>query len=147
MRRSPRWTISSARARSATIGHSNLAGWQIAEADFVAASPRASRSSPRRTTTACSRAAPSGRCCPAVERFGLGFFPFFPLHNGLLTGKFTRDRRSGGQPHHDAASARLAARAVGRARERTSVFCDERGITMLEATFGWLLVAARAVRA
>ena len=31
------------------------------------------------------------------------------------------------------------------ALERFQAFCDERGITMLEATFGWLLVAAGAV--
>jgi aryl-alcohol dehydrogenase-like predicted oxidoreductase len=75
---------------------------------------------------------------PAVERFGLGFFPFFPLHNGLLTGKFTRD--------HAPADSRIMRQrqhvwqeAPWDALERFQTFCDERGITMLEATFGWLL--------
>ena len=53
---------------------------------------------------------------PAVERFGLGFFPFFPLHNGLLTGKFTRDDAPAEQPRSCASAARLAGCAVGRAR-------------------------------
>ena len=78
---------------------------------------------------------------PAVERFGLGFFPFFPLHNGLLTGKFTRD--------HAPADSRIMRQrqhvwqdAPWDALERFQAFCDERGITMLEATFGWLLAHA-----
>ncbi|MBN9181410.1 MAG: aldo/keto reductase, partial [Microbacterium sp.] len=75
---------------------------------------------------------------PAVERFGLGFFPFFPLHNGLLTGKFTRaggpdDSRIMRQRRH------VWEDAPWDALEAFQVFCDERGITMLDATFGWLL--------
>ena len=75
---------------------------------------------------------------PAVERFGLGFFPFFPLHNGLLTGKFTR---SGGP---EGSRIMMQRRHVWQdapwdALEQFQAFCDERDITMLEATFGWLL--------
>jgi aryl-alcohol dehydrogenase-like predicted oxidoreductase len=74
----------------------------------------------------------------AVERYGLGFFPYFPLHNGLLTGKFTRDSAP--------ADTRIIRQrrhiyddAPWDALEAYQAFCDERGITMLEATFGWLL--------
>ena len=80
---------------------------------------------------------------PAVERYGLGFFPFFPLHNGLLTGKFTREGGPEGsrimatRPH-------VWQNAPWDALEAYQAFCDERGITMLEATFGWLL-ARRAI--
>ena len=28
--------------------------------------------------------------CPACERLGVGFVPFFPLASGLLTGKYRR---------------------------------------------------------
>ncbi len=75
---------------------------------------------------------------PAVERFGLGFFPFFPLHNGLLTGKFTRE----GGP--EGSRIMMQRRHVWQdapwdALEQFQAFCDERDITMLEATFGWLL--------
>ncbi len=75
---------------------------------------------------------------PAVEKFGLGFLPYFPLHNGLLTGKFTRE--------HAPADSRIMRQrqhvwqeAPWDALETFQAFCDERGITMLEATFGWLL--------
>jgi 1-deoxyxylulose-5-phosphate synthase len=75
---------------------------------------------------------------PAVERFGLGFFPFFPLYNGLLTGKFSREggpdssRIMRQRPH-------LWRDAPWDALEAYQAFCDERGITMLEATYGWML--------
>ena len=76
---------------------------------------------------------------PAVERFGLGFFPFFPLHNGLLTGKFTRDGGPEDTPHHDGSGRTCGRTRRGMRSRRYQAFCDERGITMLEATFGWLL--------
>lgn len=120
------------------IGHSNLSGWQIAEAHYEA---RAGRGVPfvsaQNHYSLLARAA-EREVLPAAERFGVGFFPFFPLHNGLLTGKFTRE----GGP----AGSRIMMQrqyvwrdAPWDALEAYQVFCDERGITMLQATFGWLL--------
>src|SRR5690606_3059354 len=75
---------------------------------------------------------------PAVNRYRLGFLPYFPLHNGLLTGKFTRE---GGPEGSRIMQARrhIWADAPWSALEAYQAFCDERGITMLQATFGWLL--------
>ena len=75
---------------------------------------------------------------PAVARYGLGFFPFFPLHNGLLTGKFTRE---GGPADSRIMSSRrhVWENAPWDALEEFQRFCDERGITMVQAAFGWLL--------
>ena len=120
------------------IGHSNLAGWQIAEAHYVAAERSGIPFVSAQNHYSLLARAAEREVLPAVERFGLGFFPFFPLHNGLLTGKFTRD--------HAPADSRIMRQrqhvwqdAPWDALERFQAFCDERGITMLEATFGWLL--------
>jgi aryl-alcohol dehydrogenase-like predicted oxidoreductase len=118
-------------------GHSNLAGWQIAEADFTARERSGRFVSAQNHYSLLARAA-EREVLPAVERFGLGFFPFFPLHNGLLTGKFTRE----GGP--EGSRIMMQRRNVWEdapwdALEQFQAFCDERGITMLEATFGWLL--------
>ncbi|KJL30907.1 aldo/keto reductase [Microbacterium azadirachtae] len=118
------------------FGHSNFSGWQIAEAEL-----RAERSahfiSSQNQYSLLSRAA-EREVLPAVNRFGLGFFPFFPLHNGLLTGKFTRD---GGpaQSRIMRTRAYLWEDAPWDALDAYREFCEERGISMLEATFGWLL--------
>ncbi|TFV83640.1 aldo/keto reductase [Microbacterium sp. dk485] len=118
------------------IGHSNLAGWQIAEAD--AAARRGIRFVSAQNQYSLLARAAEREVLPAARHFGLGFFPFFPLHNGLLTGKFTREggpqdsRILRQRPHlwSDAPWDRL---------EAYRDFADARGITMLQATFGWLL--------
>ncbi|MDN4479878.1 aldo/keto reductase [Demequina muriae] len=77
----------------------------------------------------------------AAERIGAGFLPFFPLANGLFTGKFTRtdmpaDSRIARQRPH------IAEQADWDAMEAYQRLCDEWGVTMLEATFGWFLSRA-----
>lgn len=69
---------------------------------------------------------------------GQGYLPFFPLHNGLFTGKFTRTERPS-----DSRIARLrpqiADDADWDAMEAFQALCDEWGVSMLEATFGWFV--------
>ena len=72
------------------IGHSNLAGWQIADAAHLARQAGTGRSSRRRTTGRCWSGRPRPRWCPRARHFGLGVLPYFPLANGLLTGKVRR---------------------------------------------------------
>jgi aryl-alcohol dehydrogenase-like predicted oxidoreductase len=75
---------------------------------------------------------------PAVNRFGLGFLPFFPLYNGLFTGKFSR---SGGPADSRIMMVRkhLLDDAPWDLIEAYQAFCEERDVTMLAATFAWLL--------
>lgn len=118
------------------IGHSNFSGWQIAEAD--AAASRGIRFVSSQNQYSLLARAAEREVLPATRRFGLGFLPFFPLHNGLLTGKFTREggpadsRILRQRPH-------LWKNAPWDALDAYRAFADERGISMLEATFGWLL--------
>lgn len=119
-------------------GHSNLTGWQIAEAHLTGrARLRAGFVSAQNQFSLLERDA-EREVLPAVRRFGLGFFPYFPLYNGLLTGKFTRE---GGPEGSRIMSQRphLWREAPWDALDAYRAFCDARGITMLEATFGWLL--------
>jgi len=75
---------------------------------------------------------------PAAQDIGLGFLPWFPLYNGLFTGKFTRE---GGPENSRIMQTRqhLHSEAPWDAMEKFAKFCAERRITMLEATIGWLL--------
>jgi len=75
---------------------------------------------------------------PAARELGMGFLPFFPLANGLLTGKFTRvarpaDTRIARQRPH------VADEAPWDTMEAYAAWCARRGVSMLEATVGWLL--------
>ena len=119
-------------------GHSNFAGWQIAEAEFTARARSTGRFVSAQNHYSLLARATEREVLPAVERYQLGFFPFFPLKNGLLTGKFTRD---GGPAGSRIMQTRqhIWADAPWDALEAYQEFCDARGISMLEATFGWLL--------
>jgi len=120
------------------IGHSNFRGWEVAEAELVARTRHDERFVSAQNHYSLLARAAEREVLPAVQRFGLGFLPYFPLHNGLLTGKFRReeapaDSRIMRQRRHVYDDAPWDALDAYRA------FCDERGITMLEATYGWLL--------
>ncbi|TFC42541.1 aldo/keto reductase [Cryobacterium shii] len=120
------------------IGHSNLAGWQIAEAEFTARLHGHPRFISAQNEYSLLVRDAEEEVLPAVNAYGLGFLPFFPLYNGLFTGKFSR---AGGpadsrimmfRPH-------LAETAPWDVIEKYEAFCDEHGVTMLAATFAWLL--------
>jgi aryl-alcohol dehydrogenase-like predicted oxidoreductase len=120
------------------IGHSNLAGWQIAEAEFEARiGGHPAFISAQNEYSLLQRAAEQ-EVLPAVNAYGLGFLPFFPLYNGLLTGKFSR---SGGPADSRIMMLRkyIVETAPWDTIERYQEFCDARGVTMLQATFAWLL--------
>jgi aryl-alcohol dehydrogenase-like predicted oxidoreductase len=72
------------------IGHSNLSGWQIADAAHKAAqSGRTPFVSAQNHWSLLERGA-EAEVVPAARHFGLGVLPYFPLANGLLTGKVRR---------------------------------------------------------
>ena len=120
------------------IGHSNLAGWQIAEAEYVAKLGGHPQFVSSQNEYSLLEREVEKEVLPAVVEFGLGFLPFFPLYNGLFTGKFSR----GGGPA-DSRIMMIRSHLVDNApwdiMEAFAAFCDARGIGMLEATFAWLL--------
>lgn len=109
------------------VGHSNRAGWQIAQAEYVARELGVERFvSAQNHYNLLDRRAEL-EVVPAAAEFGLGVLPYFPLANGLLTGKYSQgDAPEGSRLSHvrqnmvaDADLEQLA--AFGRfARERGS---------------------------
>jgi aryl-alcohol dehydrogenase-like predicted oxidoreductase len=120
------------------IGHSNLTGWQIAEAEYLAELTRHPKFISAQNEYSLIERGVEAEVLPAVNAYGLGFLPFFPLFNGLFTGKYTR---AGGPADGRLSAIRPEAldRVNWDAMESYQAFCDQRGITMLEATIGWFL--------
>jgi aryl-alcohol dehydrogenase-like predicted oxidoreductase len=120
------------------IGHSNLAGWQIAEAEFTAELRGHPKFISSQNEYSLLVRDVEKEVLPAAQAYGLGFLPFFPLYNGLFTGKFSRE---GGPADSRIMMIRkhLLENAPWDIIERYQAFCDERGVTMLAATFAWLL--------
>lgn len=82
-----------------------------------------------------------GTLLPTIREHKLGLLPYFPLANGLLTGKY---RAGEGAPE----GTRLSGRGEGdkyfndanlATVEKLRAFADERGRTVLELAFSWLL--------
>ena len=72
------------------IGSSNLAGWQVADAEWVARSSNLTRFVSAQNHYSLLERSAERELVPACQRFGIGVLPYFPLANGLLTGKYRR---------------------------------------------------------
>jgi aryl-alcohol dehydrogenase-like predicted oxidoreductase len=76
-----------------------------------------------------------------IERFGLALVPYFPLASGLLTGKYRKGKPmpTGTRLSDPRFTARFANEQNLEMVERLAAFCAQRGRTMLDLAFGWLL--------
>ncbi len=120
------------------IGNSNFDAEQIAEADAAAERLGTARFVSAQNEYNLLTRGVEIDVLPAVRAARLGFLPFFPLANGLFSGKFSRTERPADsriarqRPH-------VADDAPWDAIEAYEAFAKARDITILEATFGWLL--------
>jgi len=77
---------------------------------------------------------------PAIERHGLSLLPYYPLANGLLTGKYKRNAPA---PKGSRLAGGGASRYLNDAKwtivEKLEKYCAARGKTLLQLAFGWLL--------
>jgi aryl-alcohol dehydrogenase-like predicted oxidoreductase len=124
------------------IGNSNYAGWQIADADWTARTEHLTRFVSAQNQYSLLERKLEFEVTPACERFGLGVLPFFPLASGLLTGKYHR----GEAPPEGTRLAAWGARGAQALNDKNfdklealSGWAEERGHTLLELAFAWLL--------
>lgn len=125
------------------IGHSNRAGWQIADAEHVARARGGARfvSSQSHYNLLDRRA--ELEVTPAAQAYGLGVLPYFPLARGLLTGKYS----DGVAPEGSrlSMSNQHLLQEVDLDQLRTfGDFARERDLTELQVAFSWL-ASRRAV--
>ena len=75
------------------------------------------------------------------ERQGLGFLPYFPLANGMLTGKYRAGKPKPPGTRISDMEYFAGSYTVERLErlERLITFAEARGHTILELAFGWLL--------
>jgi len=125
-----------AEGRILHYGHSNFTAEQIRVADFAARERGGRWISAQDEYSLLKRDVEIDRL-PAARAAGLGFLPYYPLANGLLTGKYRR----GAVPPGTRGELRptIVEHAPWDAIEAFGSFCERRGVSMLEATFGWLL--------
>lgn len=123
------------------LGSSNFAGWQIADADWMARDRGFTRFVSAQNEYSLLERGVEAEVIPACEVYGVGMLPFFPLAHGLLTGKYAR----GGTP---AAGTRLgndpkrAGDVMTEERmnrvEKLAALAAEYGVSLLHLAIGGL---------
>jgi aryl-alcohol dehydrogenase-like predicted oxidoreductase len=124
------------------VGCSNFAAWQTVEALFVQRELGLDRFICAQEEYSLVVRDIEREVVPALDAYGLGLLPFFPLACGLLTGKY----HAGKPAPNDgrlAYTQRLADRFMSDRNmalvERYRAFAEERGHTLLDLAFAWLL--------
>jgi aryl-alcohol dehydrogenase-like predicted oxidoreductase len=121
------------------LGSSNLAGWQVVDADWTARSGgHESFVSAQNEYSWLNRGAET-ELLPALEHTGQGLLPYFPLARGLLTGKYRRGEAppDGTRLARNDQSAHLTDANFDKV-EALTTFAQEREITLLDIAIGGL---------
>jgi aryl-alcohol dehydrogenase-like predicted oxidoreductase len=119
------------------IGHSNFSGWQIADAAHLARQAGATPFVSAQNRWSLLERGAEAEVLPAARHFGLGVLPYFPLANGLLTGK----ARKGQEPPPGSRLASWRAYLTDSNLDRVEAliaWAGERGRTVLEVAVGAL---------
>ena len=119
------------------LGHSNFSGWQLAHAAHLAREAGSPPFVSAQNHWSLLERAAEAEVVPAAVHFNVGILPYYPLANGLLTGKVRR-----GQP--PPAGSRLASRQgyvtedkLDRVEALTG-WAAARGLTLLQVAIGAL---------
>ncbi|MGC5249521.1 aldo/keto reductase [Gordonia sp. DT219] len=120
------------------IGASNFSAWQLADAEHIARRAGLTRFVSTTDEYNLTWRQPETELIPALRHYGLGFIPYFPLQNGLLTGKYRRDQFPEGAKITNL-KRYLLKTAPWDALEKFEAFAAERGITPTALALGWLL--------
>ena len=121
------------------IGCSNFSAQQLVEAD-AAVKPRSARFVSVQNEYSLLHREPKHGVLAECAALGIAFLPYFPLANGLLTGKYRK-----GQPLPE--GSRITSGWHGELLteenlekvEKLIAFAESRGHTILELAFSWLL--------
>jgi aryl-alcohol dehydrogenase-like predicted oxidoreductase len=111
------------------LGHSNFAGWQIAEAHYLSRLHGWPPFVSAQNHYSLLERDVEREVIPACEAYSVGMLPFFPLAMGLLTGKVTR---AGGAP------------AGSRLHGRDSYITDAK-LDRVEALTAWAATIGRSL--
>lgn len=125
------------------IGHSNFAGWQAAEAHYVAEKLNTTPFVSAQNEYNLLNRRIERELVPACEAYGLGILPYFPLASGFLTGKYRQDQPlpEGARLSSPAAAPMANGILTPKNYEllgKLEAFAGQRGKSMTELAFGWL---------
>jgi aryl-alcohol dehydrogenase-like predicted oxidoreductase len=119
------------------LGHANFAGWQLAEAAHTAKELNLTPFVSAQNHWSLLDRGVETDLVPAAVHYGVGVLPYYPLSNGLLTGKV---RRGAAIP----ADSRLAGRTAWITERRLDAvesliaWAEKQGVSILDVAIGGL---------
>ena len=124
------------------IGCSNFAAWQTVDAEWTAKHFDLHGFVSCQNEYSLLVRGVERELIPAMQKFGLGMLPYFPLASGLLTGKYARNKPVPEDTRFHSLKG-LADRYLTESNwkivQRLEKFCAKRGHIMVELAFKWLL--------
>jgi aryl-alcohol dehydrogenase-like predicted oxidoreductase len=123
------------------IGCSNMPAWQMANADWTARDLGINGFASCQDEYSLLVRGAEKDLIPAARHFGMGLLPYFPLANGLLTGKYKRNAPmpEGARMTRESQRANEVLTDVNWEKtEKLTAFCEARGKTLVELAFSWL---------
>ena len=122
-------------------GCSNFAAWQVCESHWTAKTLGINEFVSMQPHYSMLYRKPEEEMIPFCEKYGIGILPYYPLENGFLTGKYRR-----GKPAPDGTRLSEGDRGTLTSEnfdilEGLEAFASERGHTILELAFAWLLAS------
>jgi aryl-alcohol dehydrogenase-like predicted oxidoreductase len=123
------------------IGCSNLAAWQVVEAQWTARQHNLNGFVSCQDEYSLVVRKIERELLPAIQAYELGLLPYFPLASGLLTGKYKRNTKlpaSARLTTTQRLSDRFMTDTNWEIAERLEAFAIERGHNSVELAFSWL---------
>jgi aryl-alcohol dehydrogenase-like predicted oxidoreductase len=121
------------------LGSSNFSGWQVAEAEWTSRTRHLERFVSAQNEYSWLERRIEDDLVPALEHYGIGLLPFFPLASGLLTGKY---RRGEDAPENSRIKAwgreSVLTDDTFDVLEALDSFAKARGVEMLDVAMGGL---------
>jgi aryl-alcohol dehydrogenase-like predicted oxidoreductase len=119
------------------LGHSNFRGWELAQADHLARENGLTPFVSAQNEWSLLARDVERELVPAAEYYGVGVLPYYPLAEGMLTGKVRR-----GEPLPDGSRIADRSHLVTEERldrvDRLARWGKENGRSLLELAIGWL---------
>jgi aryl-alcohol dehydrogenase-like predicted oxidoreductase len=123
------------------IGCSNLAGWQVTDAAWTSRHHGLAAFVSAQDEYSLLARGHEQHLFPALENFGMGFLPYYPLAGGLLTGKYRREAplpQGARLAYYKPAADKFLTERNWARVDALSAFCATRGHTLIELAFAWL---------
>ena len=123
------------------IGCSNLPSWQVVESQWISKSMGLNRFVSCQDEYNILNRNVEAELIPAMQKYGCGLLPYFPLASGLLTGKYKRTEMPEGARLTDMPTF---ANRIYLTDENFDIvdnlnkFADKTGHSILELAFGWM---------